>query len=122
VYVGGKRKLPKRRRTTFRNLALITCIPIAGMLVFFGWRWFRGARGARVSSPAVSSSVLPAKQTPVRTPAPHRETRVTPAGPKLVLILDDVGFDHQPLDTAMQIDPNLNFSVLPNAQRAEEFA
>jgi polysaccharide deacetylase 2 family uncharacterized protein YibQ len=36
--------------------------------------------------------------------------------------MDDVGFDHQPLDAAMHIDPNLNFSILPNAQHAHEFA
>ncbi|MGZ7033026.1 MAG: divergent polysaccharide deacetylase family protein, partial [Thermoanaerobaculia bacterium] len=40
----------------------------------------------------------------------------------IVLILDDVGFDRQPLDDAMQIDPNVSFSVLPNASRAGEFA
>jgi polysaccharide deacetylase 2 family uncharacterized protein YibQ len=42
--------------------------------------------------------------------------------PEIVLILDDVGFDHQPLASAMQIDPNVNFAVLPNGQRSTEFA
>jgi len=111
------RKLPRRRRTTFRNIALITLIPIAGLLVFLGWRWWRSLpvfSGAPVSSPA---PVL-AKGAPVRTPAPHRETKSA----SIILIIDDVGFDQQPIDAAMQIDPNLNFSILPNAAHAEEFA
>lgn len=115
MYVGGKRKLPKRRRTSFRTIALIACIPIAGLLVFLGWRWLRGAR---VGTPAPAAP-LQTKLTPVKTPAPLKPT---PHGPRVVLILDDVGFDHQPLDSAMQIDPNLNFSILPNAARADEFA
>jgi polysaccharide deacetylase 2 family uncharacterized protein YibQ len=41
---------------------------------------------------------------------------------RIVLILDDVGFDHQPLSAAMRIDPNVNFSILPNARRASEVA
>ncbi|PYQ57642.1 MAG: hypothetical protein DMF58_17810 [Acidobacteria bacterium] len=41
---------------------------------------------------------------------------------KIVLILDDVGFEHQPVDAATRIDPNINFSVLPNAARATEVA
>src|SRR5712692_6775774 len=41
---------------------------------------------------------------------------------RIVLILDDVGFDHQPLSAAMRIDPNINFSILPNARRALEDA
>jgi polysaccharide deacetylase 2 family uncharacterized protein YibQ len=98
------RKLPRRRRTTFRNIALITLIPIAGLLVFLGWRFGQSLRVQSVAPPTSA--------------APHRE----PAQASIVLILDDVGFDHQPIDAAMQIDPNLNFSILPNAARAEEFA
>ena len=113
MYVGGKRKLPKRRRTTFRTIALLTCIPIAGVLVFLAIRFLAAAR---VSSPAPHEA---AEMTPVRTPPLHREPAPSP---RIVLILDDVGFDHQPLESAMQIDPNLNFSILPNAAKAEEFA
>jgi uncharacterized protein len=116
VYVGGKRKLPKRRRTTFRTIALISCVPIAGLLVFLGWRWLKQPRVAP-SAPA-APRVSAKKEPPPRSAAPRKADRTT----RIVLILDDVGFDHQPLDTAMQIDPNLNFSILPNAARADEFA
>jgi polysaccharide deacetylase 2 family uncharacterized protein YibQ len=51
-------------------------------------------------------------------PAPHRPAKTA----RIALILDDIGFDRQPLDAAMAIDPNLNFSILPNALRAGEFA
>jgi len=122
VYVGGKRKLPKRRRTTFRNIALITCIPLAGLLVFLGWRYLRQSRVVpqpSVAPPTSAASAAALTRTPPpRSAAPHR----TAPEARIVLILDDVGFDRQPLDTAMQIDPNINFSVLPNAARAEEFA
>jgi polysaccharide deacetylase 2 family uncharacterized protein YibQ len=40
----------------------------------------------------------------------------------IVLILDDIGFDHQRLSEAMAIDPDLNFAVLPNGSRSAESA
>jgi polysaccharide deacetylase 2 family uncharacterized protein YibQ len=39
-----------------------------------------------------------------------------------VLIIDDLGFDGQPLDRLMALDPNLNASILPNGTRTQEFA
>ena len=62
------------------------------------------------------------KPAPAGEPAPRKTTLPPVRSPRIVLIIDDVGFDHQPLDSAMQIDPNLNFSILPNAARATEFA
>jgi len=62
----------------------------------------------------------------LRRPAPpHTETSalgILPHRGDIVLILDDVGFDHQPLETAMAIDPNVNFAVLANGKRSIEFA
>jgi uncharacterized protein len=40
----------------------------------------------------------------------------------LVLIIDDLGFEGQPLDRVMALDPNLSLSVLPNGDSATEFA
>ncbi|MFZ2491740.1 MAG: divergent polysaccharide deacetylase family protein, partial [Thermoanaerobaculia bacterium] len=40
----------------------------------------------------------------------------------IVLIIDDLGFEGQPLDRIMALDPNINCSVLPNANRAAQFA
>ena len=120
MYVGGKRKLPKRRRTSFRTIALLTSIPIIGVLLFLGVRFV--IHGARVSAPAPAAS--PKKEPAPKAPARHDEASAIPAKPtaRIALILDDVGFEHQPLDSAIAIDPNVNFSILPNAPRAEEFA
>jgi uncharacterized protein len=40
----------------------------------------------------------------------------------IVLIIDDLGFDGQPLDRVMSLDPNVNCAILPNGTRAAEFA
>jgi len=105
-------------------VALLMVIPVAGLLLFVGYRFLRDR--------------LP-ELTPSQPSAAHQEARIlTPGKPTtkaellvperrkhrgdIVLILDDVGFDHQPLESAMGIDPNLNFSILPNARRASDFA
>lgn len=41
-----------------------------------------------------------------------------PAGTRIVLILDDVGFDRQALERAAAIDPNIAFAIIPSAARA----
>jgi polysaccharide deacetylase 2 family uncharacterized protein YibQ len=40
----------------------------------------------------------------------------------IVLIIDDLGFDGQPLERLMSLDPNLNAAILPNGTRATDFA
>lgn len=67
----------------------------------------------------VIRQVPPVDSGPGLVPAaPVRSTEP----PRIVLILDDVGFDHQDVGEAMGIDPNLNFAVIPNGARAEETA
>jgi len=94
-------------------------IPIAGFVLFLAYKFVRDglkSSGGRAPAP-VQANVIPPKKTgeaPVVHATTHRGD--------IVLILDDVGFDHQPLASAMRIDPNLNFSVLPNASRAQEVA
>jgi polysaccharide deacetylase 2 family uncharacterized protein YibQ len=104
----GKRSLTPRSGSHIFALLLI---PIAAVLGFFLWGFLRGA--------------LSELRHP--TPVTHTETSVLGVQPKqhrgdIVLILDDVGFDHQTLATAMAIDPNVNFAVLPNGKRSTEFA
>jgi polysaccharide deacetylase 2 family uncharacterized protein YibQ len=43
-------------------------------------------------------------------------------GGDIVLIIDDLGFDGQPLDRLMALDANVNCAILPNGTRASEFA
>lgn len=51
------------------------------------------------------------------------EEAAAPAGDRqITLILDDVGFDNQPIEQAAEIDPNLNFAVLPLVSRSRDAA
>ena len=80
-------------------------IPVAAILLFFLWNFLHGS----TEPIAVLQSAIPAKKRASRPP-------------EIVLILDDVGFDHQPLAPAMEIDPNVNFAVLPNSTHAQDAA
>jgi polysaccharide deacetylase 2 family uncharacterized protein YibQ len=104
----GKRKLPPRAGS-FKSVALLMLIPVGGVLLFFFWSFLNNAltelRPPKPTQKPVTASAIPER---------HRGD--------IVLILDDVGFDHQPLSEAMTIDPNVNFAILPNAKRSTEFA
>jgi polysaccharide deacetylase 2 family uncharacterized protein YibQ len=104
-------------------------IPVCGFIVFVFYRFVRdhvGEAGLLTNNASVLG------KAPAPSPVHHREKHAgeaagapqsdTKSRGNIVLIMDDVGFDHQPLDAAMHIDPNLNFSILPNAQHAQEFA
>lgn len=132
----GKRR-PVRRQSSFRTAALLMLIPVAAFVAFFGYRYFRdqlirsspprteesAAVVPPAKPPAVASRELPTglpaeAASPARAPA----SRAKNGHGEIVLILDDVGFDRQPLASAMAIDPNISFSILPNASNAAAFA
>jgi polysaccharide deacetylase 2 family uncharacterized protein YibQ len=131
----GTRK-PVRRQGSFRTVALLMLVPIAGCVVFFGYRYLRDQliRRPQAGTQERASMVAPSKTGGVVSrslPPPPAEaaspTRFTAARAKnghgaIVLILDDVGFDRQPLVSAMAIDPNISFSILPNSGNAAAFA
>ncbi|MBV8544692.1 MAG: divergent polysaccharide deacetylase family protein [Acidobacteria bacterium] len=100
----GKRGLT-RRTGSFKTVALLMLIPVGGIVLFFLWSFLHNALSL-LHRPAHSEASVLGTQ--------HRGD--------IVLILDDVGFDHQPLSSAMAIDPNVNFAVLPNGRRSIEFA
>lgn len=105
----GRRRVSPSQRS-FRSIALLTLTPVAGLLALLIWSF--------VVQTVRLLPIPPPRRPAVRiaaVPAPRAHGRI-------VLILDDVGFERQPLQAAMGIDPNINFSVLPNAQRASEFA
>jgi len=121
------RKLVRRRDSSFRTIATLTFLPVIGFIAWFGWRFVHSTNVARVLQPAPLATPQP------RNPSPHQEAAVIPSAkptPKakplhrgsIVLILDDVGFEHQQIDEAMRIDPNVNFSILPNGSEAQTFA
>ncbi len=110
----GRRRLSPRQ-SSFRTIALLTLTPVAALFALLIWSFI--AQNVRLPAVAKSRGRVVAKAQHRETPRP-RNLR----NPQIVLILDDVGFDRQPLAAAMRIDPNVNFSVLPNAHRAVEFA
>jgi polysaccharide deacetylase 2 family uncharacterized protein YibQ len=102
---GREGKRLTRRTGSFKTVALLMLIPIGGIVLFFLWSFLHNALSLLHRPAHSEASVLGTT---------HRGD--------IVLILDDVGFDHQPLDSAMAIDPNVNFAVLPNGRRSIEFA
>lgn len=104
----GRRIVP-RRESSFRSIRRLILVPVAGLLVILIWSFVAThlpLPPAGTKRPRDEAKALVAPKPPVR----HRGD--------IVLILDDVGFDKQPLAQAMRIDPNLNFAVLPNARNA----
>jgi polysaccharide deacetylase 2 family uncharacterized protein YibQ len=88
---------------------------VAGLLLVILWSFV----ATHLPAPAAPKK----KQRPLQASAlPNPPRMAGPHRADVVLILDDVGFDRQPLAAAMRIDPNLNFAVLPNARNAVVFA
>ncbi|HYO77791.1 MAG TPA: divergent polysaccharide deacetylase family protein [Thermoanaerobaculia bacterium] len=121
-------------------------IPLCGMAVFFLWQWFNGGITPEEAYEETRSALVaprPAATAP-SSPRPAAEAAAAPQAPKaakqaalprvtrksgssehrgdIVLIIDDLGFDGQPLERLMQLDPNVNVAILPNGTRATEFA
>jgi polysaccharide deacetylase 2 family uncharacterized protein YibQ len=127
-------------RGSFQTVFYLMAIPLAGMAVFFLWQWWnggitpketiqevRGAKSAIVSRPRLETTdadALP-RVTPKRSrrsTANRRPPTADSSGGDIVLIIDDLGFEGQPLERAMALDPNINLAILPNGTRAEQFA
>jgi len=107
----GRRRISPRQKS-FRTIALLMLTPVVGLLAILIGIFVAQSRPVLSSRLSVLSS-----RRPRRTEKREPRTRG-----RIVLIIDDVGFDRQPLDAAMGIDPNINFSILPNARHALEDA
>lgn len=124
---------PDEGRSSFKTIASLTLVPIAGLAVFLIWNELNGGVTPEEVVKAVATATQPPSnsatpQPPPRTPEPSNPQstlpKVTPrktAG-SIVLIIDDLGFDGQPLEKLMTLDPNVNVAILPNGTRAAEFA
>ncbi|MBI2213650.1 MAG: divergent polysaccharide deacetylase family protein [Acidobacteria bacterium] len=53
---------------------------------------------------------------------PEPETTAPAGAKRIVLILDDVGFENQPIDDASAIDAPITFAVIPTAPKATQAA
>lgn len=129
----------ERTRGSFKTIAILAAIPVAGLAVFFLWQWLNGGESPRetfeeartlaretagrpvVPEPAETGTARELQELPA--PLPKVKRRSLPAGHgDIVLIIDDLGFDGQPLERLMALDPNVNVAILPNGTRASEFA
>ena len=134
-------------RSSFRTITILAAIPLAGLAAFFLWQWLSGGetpretyeearragvvpRGndgpgragheAREASPARPGPSLDARDD--GGPLPRVRPKKRGRGGDIVLIIDDLGFDGQPLERVMALDANVNCAILPNGTRATEFA
>lgn len=109
---------------------MLMAIPLCGMAVFFLWQAWNGGITPKQAYEETRAAVLPQPERDVPAVAPPakskeealpRVTRKKHRG-DIVLIIDDLGFDGQPLEKLMALDPNVNAAILPNGTRAAEFA
>jgi len=108
-------------RATFRTIAVLTLIPVAALGLLFLWSWL--APSSKPSSnkprtPITESRITVTRQDALPPVRPRKHRR----GGDIVLIIDDLGFEGQPLDRVMLLDPNVNCAILPNADKAAQFA
>lgn len=116
-------------RSSFRTIATLAAIPIAGLAAFFLWQWLNGGETPRETYDEARAIVVP-KQVSAAPPQkelrqealPRVRPRKKHGTGSIVLIIDDLGFDGQPLDRLMSIDANVNCAILPNGTRSAEFA
>ncbi|HEX8172286.1 MAG TPA: divergent polysaccharide deacetylase family protein [Thermoanaerobaculia bacterium] len=123
-------------RSSFRTIAYVMAVPLAGLAVFFLWNWLHGgvtprdvAREVRnvAAPPAPVASAATVAAAPQEAPLPkvtrarHRPRTATGGG-EIALIIDDLGFDGQHLDRIMALDPNINCAILPNGTHTAQFA
>ncbi|MGZ5442438.1 MAG: divergent polysaccharide deacetylase family protein [Thermoanaerobaculia bacterium] len=120
-------------RSSFRTIAILAAIPLAGLAAFFLWQWLNGGETPRETYEEARTLARPKPTTTTAGPPKPGETsdggalpRVRPKkrgrGGDIVLIIDDLGFDGQPLERVMALDANVNCAILPNGTRATEFA
>jgi uncharacterized protein len=126
-------------RGSFKTIALTMAIPLAGLAIFFFWNWLHdgvtpkeaatevvkattrqparavpASASAGMTSTANAINAEPLTEPPLQ-PLPVVRPRINGA---IVLIIDDLGFEGQPLERVMALDPNVNCSILPNSSRA----
>src|SRR6266702_2403577 len=116
----GRRK-PVPRQSSFRSVAAMMLIPLCAFVVFVFYKFVRdhvddsrATHSSMVTRLPLSRATMATRQpgNPATAPSGNPATR---SRGNIDLIIDDDGFDHQPLDAAMRIAPILNFSILSHA-------
>ncbi|HEX7708790.1 MAG TPA: divergent polysaccharide deacetylase family protein [Thermoanaerobaculia bacterium] len=121
---------------SFKTIALTMAIPLAGLAIFFFWNWLHDGVTPKEAATEVVKVTTRQQARAVSAPASATTTTATNAEPLpehplkplpavrprvsggIVLIIDDLGFEGQPLERVMALDPNVNCSILPNSSRA----
>jgi polysaccharide deacetylase 2 family uncharacterized protein YibQ len=127
-------------RSSFRTIAVLTLIPVAALFLYLIYTLIPRTAPLQAAPPrrAPSTKQMSLAQRAPRGPSPRvsgERVALTPSEARgkgrvrgratrgqILLIIDDIGFEGQPLEEAMSIDPDINFSVLPNSSRAREYA
>lgn len=115
-------------RGSFQTILMLMAIPLCGMAIFFVWQSLHGGITPQEAYAETKASLQHATliPPPAAAPPPNAPPPEEPAAPRhrgdIVLIIDDLGFDGQPLERLMALDPNLNAAILPNGTRAADFA
>lgn len=104
-----------RTGNSFRTIAVLTAIPVLGLFAYIVFR----AIYPRVEP--IAKAVAERKSKPEAKPAAPPATKPKPNA-SIVLIIDDLGFEGQPLDRVMALDPDINLAILPNGNRATQIA
>lgn len=145
-----KRPAPSKPKTPgFRQLALAIALPAIALGGYFAYRSIAAERAfvftrsapSQQASAAAPALPEPRKAAPANTeakpePEPAPAAAVTPKAKapalkrathpvrdkRIAIIIDDIGFENQPLGRVAAIDPNLSFSVIPNTPRATQSA
>ncbi len=118
----GRRQIVPRSES-FRSVAYLMLLPIGGLSLFFLWNFLHGgASPIPILKNAIPRTAVVKPAAAVQQSIVQQSIVAARHRGDIVLILDDVGFDHQPVTGAMSIDPNVNFAILPNAQNADTVA
>ena len=95
-------------------------IPVAGLLVLLFVSYLRGGSVPDETLREITATTLHSTAPPQPVIEAEALPKVTPKklaakrGGDIVLIIDDLGFQGQPIERVMALDPNINASILPN--------
>lgn len=111
---------PRGPRPPFRVIATTIGLPLLAFVAFVLYQWLRPAAEPPPADPrpAAAAPAAAARATvtpPARSAAP-------PARGRIVLILDDVGYDPGALREAIRLGSNVGFAVIPGTPHAESSA
>jgi uncharacterized protein len=130
----GKHRGPFRRsaggggRPPFHVIASTIGLPLIAFLMFAIYQWVAGDGPAVSELAAPKVEVIPQAPAEAAIIAPPPPARPQPSVPtevgRIVLILDDVGYDHAATERAAALPATINFAVIPgtpHAKRSAEF-